>query len=70
MTAEISRDPWATLDDLLGIEVVDAVDRGHRAGRGLRAVFDRGQPGPDDVARVAVRQRPEVHRTGRRERGG
>lgn len=28
MTAEISRDPWATLDDLLGIEIVDAVDEG------------------------------------------
>lgn len=28
MTAEISRDPWATLDELLGIEVADAVDNG------------------------------------------
>jgi DNA invertase Pin-like site-specific DNA recombinase len=28
VTVEISRDPWATLDDLLGIEIVDAVDLG------------------------------------------
>lgn len=28
MTAEISRDPWATLDDLLGVEVVDTQDVG------------------------------------------
>jgi DNA invertase Pin-like site-specific DNA recombinase len=28
MTAEISRDPWAALDDLLGIDVVEAVDEG------------------------------------------
>jgi DNA invertase Pin-like site-specific DNA recombinase len=28
VTAEISRDPWTTLDDLLGIEIVDAVDEG------------------------------------------
>ncbi|MEU3275418.1 recombinase family protein [Saccharomonospora sp. NPDC006951] len=28
MTAEISSDPWATLDDLLGIEVVEAVEDG------------------------------------------
>lgn len=28
MTADISRDPWATLDDLLGVEVVEAVDDG------------------------------------------
>ncbi|WP_158890886.1 recombinase family protein [Amycolatopsis anabasis] len=28
MTAEIISDPWATLDDLLGIEVVDAADEG------------------------------------------
>ncbi|MFD2415415.1 recombinase family protein [Amycolatopsis pigmentata] len=28
MTAEINHDPWATLDDLLGVEVVEAVDEG------------------------------------------
>jgi hypothetical protein len=28
MTAETSRDPWATLDDLLGVQVVEAVDEG------------------------------------------
>ncbi|GLY71235.1 recombinase family protein [Amycolatopsis taiwanensis] len=28
MTAEINRDPWATLDDLLGVEVVETVDAG------------------------------------------
>ncbi|MEU4806619.1 recombinase family protein [Actinosynnema sp. NPDC023587] len=28
MTVEISHDPWATLDELLGVEVVDAVDDG------------------------------------------
>ena len=28
VTAEISRDPWATLDDLLGIEVIDVADEG------------------------------------------
>ncbi|WP_184728487.1 recombinase family protein [Saccharopolyspora phatthalungensis] len=28
MTVEISGDPWATLDDLLGVEVVDNVDSG------------------------------------------
>jgi DNA invertase Pin-like site-specific DNA recombinase len=28
VTAEISRDPWATLDDLLGVDDVDAVDEG------------------------------------------
>ncbi|WP_081916079.1 recombinase family protein [Saccharothrix sp. NRRL B-16314] len=28
MTVEISRDPWATLDELLGVEVVDAVEDG------------------------------------------
>jgi DNA invertase Pin-like site-specific DNA recombinase len=28
VTAEISRDPWATLDDLLGVEVVETVDEG------------------------------------------
>lgn len=28
MTAEISRDPWATLDELLGVEVVETVDQG------------------------------------------
>ncbi|HET6500880.1 MAG TPA: hypothetical protein VFG87_08975 [Amycolatopsis sp.] len=28
MTAEINHDPWATLDDLLGVEVVETVDAG------------------------------------------
>lgn len=28
MTVEISNDPWATLDDLLGVEVVDITDTG------------------------------------------
>ncbi|MEU5844896.1 recombinase family protein [Saccharopolyspora shandongensis] len=28
MTVEISNDPWATLDDLLGIEVIDTIDNG------------------------------------------
>ncbi|WP_231961059.1 recombinase family protein [Amycolatopsis thermoflava] len=28
MTAEINHDPWATLDDLLGVEVADPVDEG------------------------------------------
>ncbi|GAA2999743.1 hypothetical protein [Actinokineospora diospyrosa] len=28
MTLEISRDPWSTLDDLMGIEVTDLVDDG------------------------------------------
>ncbi|HEX5407988.1 MAG TPA: recombinase family protein [Pseudonocardiaceae bacterium] len=28
MTAEVSRDPWATLDDLWGVQVVEAVDAG------------------------------------------
>ncbi|WP_188989414.1 recombinase family protein [Saccharopolyspora thermophila] len=28
MTVDISGDPWATLDDLLGVEVVDAVEEG------------------------------------------
>lgn len=28
MTAEISQDPWATLDDLLGVEVAEATDTG------------------------------------------
>jgi DNA invertase Pin-like site-specific DNA recombinase len=28
MTAETSRDPWATLDNLLGVQVVEAVDDG------------------------------------------
>ncbi|MEJ2852407.1 MULTISPECIES: recombinase family protein [unclassified Saccharothrix] len=28
MTAEISRDPWAALDELMGVQVVDAVDEG------------------------------------------
>jgi DNA invertase Pin-like site-specific DNA recombinase len=28
VTAEISNDPWATLDDLLGVEVIDAGDQG------------------------------------------
>ena len=28
MTVEINRDPWATLDDLLGVEVVDTTDAG------------------------------------------
>ncbi|OLF10473.1 recombinase family protein [Actinophytocola xinjiangensis] len=28
MTAEISRDPWATLDEIMGIQVVDATDEG------------------------------------------
>lgn len=37
MTAEISRDPWATLDDLLGVEAVEAVDE----GIGLVAVYGR-----------------------------
>jgi hypothetical protein len=68
VTVEISRDPWATLDDLLGIEIVDAVDEG--AGRGLRALLDRGQPGPDHVARLAVRERTQVHRAGRRDHRG
>ncbi|WP_086788973.1 recombinase family protein [Crossiella equi] len=28
MTVEISRDPWVTLDELLGVQVVEAVDEG------------------------------------------
>ncbi|MQA12471.1 MAG: recombinase family protein [Pseudonocardiaceae bacterium] len=28
MTTEISRDPWATLDDLLGVDVIETVDEG------------------------------------------
>lgn len=28
MTAEISPDPWATLDELLGVEVADPADEG------------------------------------------
>ncbi|WP_116175711.1 recombinase family protein [Kutzneria buriramensis] len=28
MTVEINSDPWATLDELMGVEVVDAVDNG------------------------------------------
>lgn len=28
MTVEISRDPWATLDELLGVKVVEAIEDG------------------------------------------
>lgn len=28
MTAEISRDPWATLDEIMGVQVVDEIDDG------------------------------------------
>ncbi|GAA0259133.1 hypothetical protein GCM10010492_70150 [Saccharothrix mutabilis subsp. mutabilis] len=28
MTAEISRDPWAVLDELMGVEVVDMTEDG------------------------------------------
>jgi hypothetical protein len=28
MTADINRDPWATLDEIMGVEVVDQVEHG------------------------------------------
>lgn len=46
MTAEISRDPWAALDDLLGLDVVDAVDEGIGpvAGYGRCSTEDNQDP--------------------------
>jgi DNA invertase Pin-like site-specific DNA recombinase len=38
MTAEISRDPWATLDEIMGVQVVDDIDD----GIGPLAFFGRG----------------------------
>ncbi|CCH33022.1 recombinase family protein [Actinosynnema sp. NPDC047251] len=46
MTAEISRDPWATLDELLGIEVADTVEDGigTMAGYGRCSTEDNQDP--------------------------
>ncbi|MCA1702934.1 MAG: hypothetical protein LC808_06555 [Actinobacteria bacterium] len=65
MTADISRDPWATLDDLLGVEAVDTVAEtvgpvafygaGDRERRLTRIAADRALPSdPDGVALVAA----------------
>ena len=46
MTAEIISDPWATLDDILGLEVADVVDDGigNLAGYGRCSTEDNQDP--------------------------
>ncbi len=68
MTADLSHDPWATLDDILGVEVATPVDQGI-GPIALRSLFDRGQSGPGNLARVAVEQRPEIRGATRRHGG-
>lgn len=40
MTAEISRDPWATLDEIMGVQVADEIEDGIGPLAFLRAVLD------------------------------